>query len=84
MVSYRRDERADGRIDFVREEDVHAGVGEAGALIPPRDDHVIENPFDEPAVTLHVYGGEMKRCAVFEPDPDGGYVRREKQLHYTE
>ena len=66
---------------------VLAGVGEAGALIPPFDYHLIENPFDEPAATLHVYGGEMTCCDVFLPvaeQPDGVYARVEKKLRYTD
>jgi predicted metal-dependent enzyme (double-stranded beta helix superfamily) len=44
-----------------------ASIGEAGALIPPHDYHVIENHAPETAVTIHVYGGEMSGCNVFEP-----------------
>ena len=42
-------------VRFRAEREIDAGVGEAGALIPPFEYHVIENPFDEPAATLHVY-----------------------------
>ena len=63
-------------------------MGEAGALIPPFDYHVIENPFSEPAATVHVYGGEMECCEVFLPEEDGEggarYHRRgSKKLRYT-
>ena len=44
-----------------------ASIGEAGALIPPHDYHVIENRTPETAVTIHVYGGEMSGCNVFLP-----------------
>jgi hypothetical protein len=29
---------------------------------------------------VHIYGGEMNRCSVFEPGSDGWYVRHEKAL----
>lgn len=67
---------------FQKENTVIAGCGEAGALIPPFDYHVIENPFQEAAVTVHVYGGEMSWCHCYEPSQDGGYerIRRDLQL----
>lgn len=71
--------------DLVRFEQaavIHAGVGEAGALIPPFEYHVLENAGDEPAVTIHVYGGELDHCHVFEP-VDGGWLRKYRELTYT-
>lgn len=45
-----------------------ASPGEAGALIPPLEHHVLGNAHeDRVAVTLHVYQGEMAQCSVFEP-----------------
>jgi predicted metal-dependent enzyme (double-stranded beta helix superfamily) len=61
---------------------VHASVGSAGCLIPPFEYHVLANALDRPSITLHVYGGEMTICHVFEPAPDGRYVRRERPLSY--
>jgi predicted metal-dependent enzyme (double-stranded beta helix superfamily) len=69
-------------VRFEKESVVMAGVGEAGALIPPFEYHVLENAGDVPAVTIHVYGGEMTYCHIFEPT-DGGYVRKYKELRYT-
>ena len=63
--------------------DVFAGPGEAGALIPPFEYHVLENAGEAPAVTIHVYGGEMTYCHVYEP-VDGGHQRRFKELSYTD
>ena len=71
-------------VEFRRESVVHAGVGEAGALIPPFEYHVLENAGDTPAVTLHVYGGEMTHCHIFEPLEGGRYRRRYKELTYSE
>jgi len=70
-------------VRFEKESVVMAGVGEAGALIPPFEYHMIENPAPTAAVTIHVYGGEMTFCHVFEPVPEGGYRRRYKELKYT-
>jgi 3-mercaptopropionate dioxygenase len=61
---------------------VHAAVGSAGCLIPPFDYHVLANALEEPSITLHVYGGEMTTCHVFEPVADGRYVRTERALGY--
>jgi len=72
-----------GLVRFERETSVVAGVGEAGALIPPFEYHRIHNPFDAPAVTLHVYGGEMTHCHVFLPVQDGTYQRCWRELSYT-
>ena len=63
---------------------VHAAVGSAGCLIPPFEYHVLANRFDTPSITLHVYGGEMTTCHVFEPVEGGRYMRRERSLSYCE
>ena len=63
---------------------VHAAVGSAGCLIPPFEYHVLANALDEPSITLHVYGGEMTSCHVFEPAGSGRYVRCERALGYHE
>lgn len=62
---------------------VEAGRGEAGALIPPFEYHKIENPYQEQAVTLHVYGGEMVSCSAFFPEGDR-YRRELRSLTYTD
>jgi len=45
---------------------------------------VLANAQEKPSVTLHVYGGEMDHCHVFEPQPDGSYLRLRKELCYTQ
>lgn len=53
---------------FERRGTLWASPGEAGALIPPLEHHVLGNAHDDRvAVTLHVYQGEMAQCSVFEP-----------------
>lgn len=65
--------------------ETRATLGEAGALIPPHDYHVIENQSPETAVTIHVYGGEMKGCNVFVPlDGEKLYEKQWKSLCYSD
>lgn len=80
--SIRGGDPATGVVQFQQESVVRAGVGEAGALIPPFEYHILEQEGAEPAITLHVYGGEMDHCHVFEP-VDGGWQRRYRELTYT-
>jgi len=62
-----------------------AGVGSAGCLIPPFEYHSISNPCRQTAaVTLHIYGGEMECCNVFERQEDGTYLRRKSPLSYDD
>jgi predicted metal-dependent enzyme (double-stranded beta helix superfamily) len=73
----------DGRTRFSPRGRVRAFPGAAGALIPPFEYHVLRNGLaDAVSVTLHVYGGEMNRCSLFEPDPDGWHHRVERPLAY--
>jgi predicted metal-dependent enzyme (double-stranded beta helix superfamily) len=70
-------------VAFEKESVVVAGVGEAGALIPPFEYHMIENPDPTPAVTIHVYGGDMISCHAFVPEAKGRYRRESRELSYT-
>lgn len=83
VTSYSVDKEEGSNYWFTKEQEVVAGVGEAGALIPPFDHHTIGNPYDEKAVTIHIYGGEMTWADCFLPDGDH-YVRTRKELSYTE
>lgn len=71
-------------VSFQVEDDIAAGRGEAGALIPPYDYHIIENLREDVAVTVHVYGGEIARCTTYSPvDGNGTYRREERELGYN-
>lgn len=71
-------------VQFHEEATIFAGVGEAGALIPPFEYHTIANALtDQPSVTVHVYGHELTWCHIFVPT-EGGYERVRKTLGYTE
>lgn len=67
---------------FAAESVILAGRGESGHLIPPFEYHTLENAEDTPAVTIHVYGGEMTTCSAFFP-VEGGYRRELRPLSYT-
>ena len=70
-------------VSFTKQTEIAAGRGEAGALIPPFDYHVMENPQDEVAVTIHVYGGEMYGCHTYTPVDGNRHRRERKPLTYT-
>ena len=78
-------EREDGGLcRFRRRDPVHAGIGSAGCLIPPFEHHVLANASPDPSMTLHVYGGEITRCNVYLPRPDGWYERQTRVLAYDD
>jgi predicted metal-dependent enzyme (double-stranded beta helix superfamily) len=79
VTSYDLANETDGRAQFKETDVVEAGVGGAGALIPPFEYHTIENPYDETAVTVHVYQGELTWCHAFHPTDDAGWFRRERR-----
>ena len=77
-------ERQGERFRFEHCGTVQAGTGSAGCLIPPHEYHLIRNPLpDQNAVSLHIYGGEMDNCHVFESEADGWYQRKNKPLSYN-
>lgn len=79
------EELEDGRCRFAERGSVHASAGTAGALIPPFEHHVLANGLpDRPSLTLHVYGGEMDRCNIFEPLGGGLYRPCQKALAYDD
>ena len=77
-------ERSGDLFRFTLQDSVEAGVGSAGCLIPPFEYHTIANALaDEPSITLHVYGGEMEACSIFEPRHDDWYGAQLRQLAYS-
>jgi len=74
-----------GGYRFEERSHVTAARGSAGCLIPPFEYHTLANSrADGASVTLHVYGGEMTHCHVFEPSGAGAYRRVTRQLSYHE
>jgi predicted metal-dependent enzyme (double-stranded beta helix superfamily) len=85
VTRYDLQEQRDGRCRFERIEKIRAGVGTSGSLIPPYEYHVIANALPQkPSVTLHVYGGEMNHCCIYEPLEGDWYSRAERKLSYYE
>jgi predicted metal-dependent enzyme (double-stranded beta helix superfamily) len=84
------EEATDGVCRFAERGSVTAEAGSAGALIPPFEHHVLGNADpSSPSLTLHVYGGEMTHCDIFQPqagDPpsNGRYLRCTRQLSYDD
>lgn len=85
ITRYERLGDEDAACRFEECERVHASAGSSGSLIPPHEYHVLANDsVQQPAITLHIYGGEMTACSVFEPQADGSFVRRERHLSYDD
>ncbi|MBT8085023.1 MAG: cysteine dioxygenase family protein [Woeseia sp.] len=83
VQQYELTEEKAGHFRFEPRNSYEAGVGSAGCLIPPYEYHSISNACgDRPAVSLHIYGGEMKCCSVFVKQPNGSFKRAERQLGY--
>lgn len=81
VIQYEMTDDAGGRYRFAPRGRVHALAGASGALIPPFEYHILRNAFsDRTTVTLHVYGGEMTHCHLFEPNDDGTFRRVGKDL----
>jgi predicted metal-dependent enzyme (double-stranded beta helix superfamily) len=80
VQQYELTAREGDRFRFEPRGSFHAGIGSTGCLIPPHEYHTIRNASSRPAVSVHVYGGDMTRCSVFEPEGEGWYMRREKTL----
>ncbi len=84
VTSYDLTHEKDDRVQFREVDTVEAGVGGAGALIPPFEYHTLSNPFEETAVTVHVYQGELTWCHAFHPtDEAGWYTRERRDLVYS-
>jgi len=82
VVQYERLADVDGHCRFQPVGSIQAGPGSAGSLIPPHEYHTIRNPSsDTTTVSLHIYSGNMTRCAVFQPLPgEDAYERCERAL----
>lgn len=81
ITQYELLEQDGDRYRFEQRGTMAAGEGSAGSLIPPHEYHAIRNASAaEICVSLHVYGGQMRRCSVFQPLSGGWYLRSEKPL----
>ncbi|MEN7343847.1 MAG: cysteine dioxygenase family protein [Pseudomonadota bacterium] len=67
----------DQRYHFESRNSYMAGVGSAGCLIPPYEYHLIANPCDRtPAVSLHIYGGDMNQCQIFVREQETDWYQK--------
>lgn len=69
-------------VRFQPGEVIAAGVGACGALIPPVEYHKIANETPATAISLHVYGRDLKVCNVFDPLGGDLYQRKAKTMSY--
>lgn len=84
VTQYDLVERRGDRCRFDSQETTDAGVGSSGRLIPPFDYHTIANTSSEDcAITIHVYGGDMVRCKIYEPLDGDWYRESLRELSYT-
>ena len=84
VVQYELASEVEGRYRFAPRGRVRALPGSSGALIPPFEYHVLKNALPgATSVTLHVYGGEMDHCHVFEENGDGSHRKVERRLAYS-
>jgi len=81
VVQYELVDQHDDRFALEPRTTMRTGVGSAGSLIPPHEYHTIANPSSKkPAVTIHIYAGEMDHCCVFQPIQGDWYRRQSKSL----
>ena len=78
-------EESESGCRFNRVNHTRAGVGNVGCLIPPYEYHVLANALsDRKSMTVHVYGGEMEYCNLYEPRNDVWWDKRRKPLTYDQ
>ena len=81
VIQYRLlHEDANGRCSFERRDSVAATRHSSGGLLPPFEHHIFRNSGPRTAHTLHIYGGIMESCAIFEPAGNGTWQRKRKEL----
>ena len=85
VTSYDLEEKVSDELHkFSEQNTIEAGVGQAGALIPPYEYHILENASDsEPAVTIHVYSTELTWSNAFFPAENGLHRKERKELSYS-
>ncbi len=83
VTQYDLIERQNERWCFSPQGTVCASPGSAGSLIPPFEYHTISNAHPESSsITVHVYGAELTKCTVFDPQGDDWYTGRVCALTY--
>ncbi|HEY3998666.1 MAG TPA: cysteine dioxygenase family protein [Candidatus Xenobia bacterium] len=70
------------RLTMEPQKTVAAGPRAVGNLIPPFEYHSISNPHPHTAISVHVYGRELKSCRRYMPADDGFYRAAMISLRY--
>jgi predicted metal-dependent enzyme (double-stranded beta helix superfamily) len=77
-----REREGDQRFRFARGASRLSSKGAVGVIVPPREYHAFGNPSSEVARTLHVYGGDLTRCHLFNPADTDWWVAQAVDLLY--
>lgn len=85
ITSFEHKGKASDKTDlFSPVEELLAGEGETGHLIPPYEYHVVSNALaDKSSVTIHVYDKELTQSTVFVPTDKGSYTKERRTLTYA-
>ena len=81
VEQYELMEQREQRFRLERRTVMRTGTGSAGSLIPPHEYHTIANPSaEQPAVTLHIYEGNLNCCSTFYPLGEDWYLGEARTL----
>jgi predicted metal-dependent enzyme (double-stranded beta helix superfamily) len=80
VINYQLMSEIDGLCRFQQRNTVDAHQHSSGGLIPPLEYHIFRNAGRGNAHTLHVYGGSMDHCDIFEPSGEGCWTRQRREL----
>ncbi|MBS2038519.1 cysteine dioxygenase family protein [bacterium] len=84
ITSYRMLDGSDPEhVRFKQEEYVEVGRGSVGCLIPPFEHHKIHNPFRTTAITIHVYGHELRNCTRYLKNSHDTFRVEKSSLSYS-
>lgn len=81
----RLEELSEGKIVKLQPADsIVVNEQNTGKLLPPADCHILEGVGDTPAITIHVYGKQLRKFRVFTPlEEEGLYLAEEKHVEYS-
>lgn len=69
----------DGLHQFALSEERLDAPGVSDCRVAPEEHHVLRNTTNEVAVTIHIFGGILERCNMYEP-VGGGYRQVQKTM----
>jgi len=80
---FEKKETKNDKIRFVHRGHIMAEVGNSGALIPPFEHHILSNALSKDvSMTIHVYGSNITRCAVYTLVKDDWFKEETCKLEY--